>query len=387
MAAPSLVEQLGAMLSAAGVSEADQRRGVSLSETGTRTVARKLRIAEAEVAPLLRSLAAYLTEDAALLASLHEDLGAPRYSFEPDALGNVTVRDASTGKSTFLRGSAASALLNRLKRTSRETQQQILAAYQPTMSEAADANDEDHNDALKRTGFWGAAGAGCIPIAADTGRLLLMHRSREVEQPHTWGTCGGAIDRGDDPKGAAIRELAEEAGYHGPIIEMIPLFVFKKESFRYFNFLAVVESEFDPRLNWESQDAEWVEFGDWPEPLHFGVSAVLNDPKSVKTIQAVIARATTQTNESVLGEALEQGVTLDEEQDFNEEIRQSGGFYNFPWSVGSQHGTGSARFNGRGPQMQIVVKSVRDSAGKPIDPDKKLAEAIHQQAIDFIGDE
>jgi hypothetical protein len=38
-----------------------------------------------------------------------------RFSYEPDALGSLTVRDATTGRSKFVQGAEASGLLNRLK--------------------------------------------------------------------------------------------------------------------------------------------------------------------------------------------------------------------------------------------------------------------------------
>ena len=56
-------------------------------------------------------------------------------------------------------------------------------------------NDSEHRAELNRTGFWGKQGAGCIILAKDTGRICLPHRSQYVEQPGTWGTWGGAIDK------------------------------------------------------------------------------------------------------------------------------------------------------------------------------------------------
>ena len=54
--------------------------------------------------------------------------------------------------------------------------------------------DEEHFDALHKTGFFGAAGAGCVFLARSTGRLLICHRSEYVERPGTWGGWGGAIN-------------------------------------------------------------------------------------------------------------------------------------------------------------------------------------------------
>ena len=149
-------------------------------------------------------------------------------------------------------------------------------------------DDSAHWRALERTGYWGAQGAGSIFLARDTSRFLISHRSRAVEQPNTWGTWGGAIDKGEKPEVAARREAMEEAGHAGHLT-MVPLYVFRDKKFRYSNFLAIVDQEFTPELNWETQGYEWVEFGHWPHPLHFGLQAVLNDSRSMATIQKTLA--------------------------------------------------------------------------------------------------
>jgi 8-oxo-dGTP pyrophosphatase MutT (NUDIX family) len=137
-------------------------------------------------------------------------------------------------------------------------------------------DDRLHSQALNDTGFWGRAGAGAVIMARDTGRILLPHRSRSVEQPGTWGVWGGAIDPGEDPELAARREVEEEAGAT-QVREMIPLHVFRKGDFRYHNFLAIVPGEFAPRLNWETQGYKWVDYGDWPHPLHFGLESLIRN--------------------------------------------------------------------------------------------------------------
>lgn len=141
-------------------------------------------------------------------------------------------------------------------------------------------DEAEHRDALEKTGFWGKQGAGCIFVAKDSGKFCIAHRSAYVEQPNTWGTWGGAIDSGESPSAAAAREVREEAGWNGQF-KLIPMFVFTHPSgFRYSNFLAVVETEFTPQLNWESQGFTWVDYGDWPQPLHPGLASLLNDPLS-----------------------------------------------------------------------------------------------------------
>jgi len=140
-------------------------------------------------------------------------------------------------------------------------------------------SDYEHGQVLKKTGHWGKQGAGAIIMAKSTGKFLIPFRSSLVLQPNTWGVWGGAIDSGEDPKSAAKREVQEEAGYRGGDVIMVPLYVFhdQKSGFKYYNFLAVVDDEFTPNLNWETENFEWVDFDKIRhlEPLHFGLKALL----------------------------------------------------------------------------------------------------------------
>lgn len=137
-------------------------------------------------------------------------------------------------------------------------------------------NDEEHAQALKDTNYWGKAGAGAIIKAKDTGRILLPLRSSLVEQPNTWGTWGGAIDNGENPKDATLREIEEEAGYDGEILSIEHLTTFKDKSFKYDTFLVLVPREFEAKLDWENSRAEWFDLNDLPTPLHFGLKYVFD---------------------------------------------------------------------------------------------------------------
>ncbi|RYD40916.1 MAG: hypothetical protein EOP83_34620 [Verrucomicrobiaceae bacterium] len=78
-------------------------------------------------------------------------------------------------------------------------------------------------------------------------------------------------------------------------------------------------------------------------------------------------------------------IALDES--FDEEIAASHGAYNFHWRLGRKHGFATARFRGRGKDMDIKVISVRDTDGETLElPDEQM-EAIHEQAVLFIGEE
>jgi 8-oxo-dGTP pyrophosphatase MutT (NUDIX family) len=145
-------------------------------------------------------------------------------------------------------------------------------------------NDLLHARALQRTGFWGAQAAGCIFLARDTGRFLLAHRSRRVQEPGTWGTWGGAIDPGESPEQAALREVEQEVGTV-ELLDLPKLLVFRSGTFAYHNHLVIVPREFAPVLNWEAQGFRWVFWGEWAAPMHFGLHALISDPSSAKVLR------------------------------------------------------------------------------------------------------
>jgi 8-oxo-dGTP pyrophosphatase MutT (NUDIX family) len=285
-----------------------------------------------------------------------------------------------------VRGGEGAHLLHQLKQAKRnpEAVQELLRSYAHLM-EAGIGGSTGHAD--PDTGYYGAKGAGCIILARTTNRILLNHRADNskaprqyhVEQPNTWGTWGGKIDDGEDPIHAVQREVSEEAQYHGEIEEIQPLLIFKDGSFTYHNFLVIIEDEFEPHLNWESQGFRWCEFGEWPSPLHFGLRHLLSDKASIDKIVHAI-----QQN-SAIG-TLHESV-LDEEDTFESEIAgPSNGSYNFPWRVGTKHGFGNARWSGRGENMKVTVQWAADSEGDPVN-DSALLIKIEQLAIQFIGQE
>lgn len=148
----------------------------------------------------------------------------------------------------------------------------------------------DHKKAMMETGFWGRAAAGALIVAETSGRFLIAHRAEGTLQPNTWGTWGGAIDAGETPKQTVIRELQEEAEFVSVTKEILPLYVFEHESgFKYTNYLVVIAEEFEPVLNWEMQQFGWFEYGQWPDPLHFGLERLLKDEKSLEVMQRAVS--------------------------------------------------------------------------------------------------
>jgi 8-oxo-dGTP pyrophosphatase MutT (NUDIX family) len=131
--------------------------------------------------------------------------------------------------------------------------------------------------------FWGNVGGGVLPICTETKRILLAYRSADVNEPHTYNLWGGKIDEEygqteDDIMDVVKREFTEESGYDGNI-KLIPAYIFEtpSKSFKYFNFIGLLDEEFEPELNWETESYKWVTFDELIsiKPKHFGLVGLL----------------------------------------------------------------------------------------------------------------
>lgn len=178
--------------------------------------------------------------------------------------------------------------------------------------------------------YWGRAAAGILYSCQQDGTVLLLRRSRSVEQPGTWGIPGGAVrDRDvdhDDPdagsdttfydsdepgrqvsvsdavfRKTAEQETREELGSLPSQQHLIDHLDFKDGSFQYrtfrFDIPLAVKQRWTPsiRLNWENDEAQWFRSDELPQNLHFGVTYLLQHrnpfPATVATrVQAVVQR-------------------------------------------------------------------------------------------------
>ena len=143
---------------------------------------------------------------------------------------------------------------------------------------------------LNEREYWGSIGAGVIPFAHDTQKFLLSLRSKEVNEPGTWGVIGGKLDEGEtNPKVAALREFREEIGL--PLdennLELIYVYNSKektengKSAFTYYTFIANMDNEL-PELEtkqygWETDTCKWfsLEELELAQNLHYGVKELL----------------------------------------------------------------------------------------------------------------
>lgn len=99
--------------------------------------------------------------------------------------------------------------------------------------------------------------AGALFVAKDTGKCLVGLRSKRCDSPHTWGPFGGSIEDGETIKEGLWRELREEIGYSGDA-ELIESWVFERKNFKYHTFIALVDEEFTPTINDETDEYKWI---------------------------------------------------------------------------------------------------------------------------------
>ena len=132
--------------------------------------------------------------------------------------------------------------------------------------------------------FHGKIGAGVLPISKTSGKILLSLRSIYVNEPLTWGIWGGKVDDIDnDIRETAKRELIEETEYSGEL-ELFDSYVFDRKNFRYHNFIGLVDDDFTPKLDSETQDYKWLTLEEVMriEPKHFGLNSLLkHDLKNI----------------------------------------------------------------------------------------------------------
>jgi 8-oxo-dGTP pyrophosphatase MutT (NUDIX family)/pyrimidine deaminase RibD-like protein len=149
-----------------------------------------------------------------------------------------------------------------------------------------------HDDLCEDLDDQGAA--GIILYAKDTGRYGLQQRSDSINDGGLWAAWGGGRESGESLEQCACRELAEEAGYRGPI-KLRRL----AENARYVTFVGTVPHEFEPEPCDEWKDYCWVEAGDWPTPMHPGVAAAL---KNVSVNEAFDQPYKTKSEKSKFGD-------------------------------------------------------------------------------------
>ena len=110
-------------------------------------------------------------------------------------------------------------------------------------------------------------GAGILFYAKNTKRFLILLRNPKVHKGNTWSTVGGKVEPWESAEEGAVRETKEEIEFDDDVV-LKPLYTFKKINynefkktnviFKYYTYLAILDKEFKPKLNWENIDYKWA---------------------------------------------------------------------------------------------------------------------------------
>lgn len=119
---------------------------------------------------------------------------------------------------------------------------------------------------------WGRHGAaGLLLVHGDV--FLLALRSAYVHVPDVWSLPGGAIERGETPEQAAVRECTEELG-GVPVHQVVRTHVVDHGGWAYTTVIAEAAERWEPpKLSWETAAYGWFRSAEVDRlPLHPGLA-------------------------------------------------------------------------------------------------------------------
>jgi 8-oxo-dGTP diphosphatase len=106
---------------------------------------------------------------------------------------------------------------------------------------------------------WGTNGAAGLLLTDPDRGILLQHRASWTHQGSTWALPGGAIQDGESPRAAAIREAGEEAAVPAAAVRVIAATRVDHGGWGYTTVLATTRKAVRERvMNAESAELRWV---------------------------------------------------------------------------------------------------------------------------------
>lgn len=131
------------------------------------------------------------------------------------------------------------------------------------------------SDGHVRWGRFGAAGVVFVVRTPDGPLVMLQQRSAMAHEGGTWSCAGGAIDEGESPYEAALREASEEVGAIPGHHTVLGEYEFRPaDDWSYTTLVVEVPHHFGASVNFETDAVAWLPL-DLVErrPLHAGFAA------------------------------------------------------------------------------------------------------------------
>ncbi|MFW2382149.1 MAG: NUDIX domain-containing protein [Acidimicrobiales bacterium] len=140
------------------------------------------------------------------------------------------------------------------------------------------------SDGKVRWGLYGAAGVVFVHVdGLGAITVQLQKRSAFAHEGGSWSCAGGAIEPGENPLEAGLREASEEVGeipqpttFHGE-------FVFAPAAdWKYVTSVVQVPEQFGNSINFETDEVDWFEPGQVDAlELHSGFAAAWPELRSI----------------------------------------------------------------------------------------------------------
>lgn len=139
------------------------------------------------------------------------------------------------------------------------------------------------SDGRVRWGVFGAAGVLFVVFEADGPLVMLQRRSAMAHEGGTWSCAGGAIDEGETPFAAALREASEEVGSIPEDHRELGEYVFAPaDDWEYTTVVLEVDRRFGASMNFETDAVEWVPLDAVDRrPLHAGFAAAWPELRAI----------------------------------------------------------------------------------------------------------
>lgn len=128
--------------------------------------------------------------------------------------------------------------------------------------------------------------AGAIFLERRNKKILLNFRSQRVSEGSTFGFFGGKIHDNEEILEGLTREIQEEVGFIPKYRKIYPIDVYCSPDgyFRYYSYVIIVDREFIPKINTESDGYMWCRMNKFPKQLHNGARAILENPSYISNL-------------------------------------------------------------------------------------------------------